>query len=353
MLVFTNNAKKENRKKNSMASSILPPTNGKAECAFLRAALSNQGDSVASLLRSGVDECPDAELPGTTRKPDWIDIDAFAMLLAMDAFETHVPLSFNVAIGGVTKPRSSDELKRATGFVFVGTMNSNIYVHVREEDARALFFALRATLPSPSEHQVTKTKVKTHSMEVVLAAMKEAHIGLLALVSYGLEDKIPAEITGGEVLISLRPHQEHIKNWCDSSYGFRIDVGCVWLEEDGTTRYLSLPGQPTGIRVFQVGVPLQSLTHFMRALRKEKHFDSDISSTFRGGGWKGGALTAYAGFLKSQGNFDVVGTNSGGWSLKQTSDTHIFRSFSCLLSSWVSFSPLKPKQQRRSTRKAS
>lgn len=293
-----------------MASSILPPTNGKAECAFLRAALSNQ-PVASSLLRSGVEEFPDAELPGTTRKPDWIDIDAFAMLLATDAFETHVPLSFNVAIGGATKPRSSEELKKATGFVFVGTMNSNIYVHVREEDAQALFFALRATLPSSSEHLVTKTKAKTFSMEVMLAALKKARIGLLALVSYGLEDKIPAETAGGEVRVSLRPHQEYIKNWCDSSYGFRVDVGCVWLE-DGRTRYLSLPGQPTGVRVFQVGVPLQSLTHFMRALRKEKQLDSDISSTFRGGGWKGGALTAYVGFLKShEVNFDVVETNSG------------------------------------------
>lgn len=292
-------------------SSLSPATTGESEVKFIAALLSGEpASTVHDILSEGIRCQPDNELPGSSRPPDWYDIDGFAILLRTEVFAEHAPLSFNVSLGGRSIPDSCKVLRAKAGLVFIGSANSNLYLLIPEDEYDELFWTIRAALPSPvNDSEVSHTREKTHTMEALIEAMKESKVSHVVVLCYGLEDKLSVDEAGKPV---LKPHQLYISQWAESSLGFRVDVAAVWLEE-GATHLISIPGRAPGVRVFPVGVPLQSLTHFMRHLSSTPPQERESAArAFAGGGWRGGTISASSTFLRAKNaTFPICDAPSG------------------------------------------
>ena len=324
-----------------MASSFgLLPSNGVKEAALLSAFLSgNTADEsrIPSLLCQGVECKTDNSLPGTNNcPPDSLDIDGYAMLLSQHSFETHIPRVFHVAVGGRNKPASSKSIEQNHGFRFVGSANCNIHLHVSQEIYGTLMWNLRACQPG-SNGAPSRTNIKTYPVETFLEALRLSGSTSIIVNCYGLEDQIELRSNSAAAAaaeektgVKLKPSMRYIQEWADSSTGFRLDVGAVWLC-NGSTPYVSVPGSPTGAQVFPIGVPLQSLTHLLRHMESTSTPSSSckssrssespsLSSTARaakysGGGWRGGTITAHPAFFKSKADakeeFRISNASSG------------------------------------------
>jgi hypothetical protein len=319
-----------------MSSSSLPTT-GASETALLTAFLERTATGEAAvlpLLRQGVECRSESTLPGTNNfPPDSCDLDGFAMLLSHSNFEAHVPEVFNITVGGYSMPESSKGIESSHGYRYVGSANCNIHIHVPVKVYDKLMWELRACQPG-SKGAPSRTNRKTYPMDTFLAALRSSNSTFIIINCYGLEDEIQFSTSAdGTTEVKLKPSMRYIEQLADSSEGFRSDVAALWLC-DGATPYLSVPGSPSGVQVFPIGVPLQSATHFMRYMGKHLTSSSSNSSSasssppptadptadqraaeYSGGGWRGGTITAHATFLRSkQGastEFDITDASSG------------------------------------------
>lgn len=295
-----------------MASSTFQPTTGRAELDFLRAALdctstinsrSNSSSSsespnidIQSVLSGGVHCNPSSELPGTNGSPpDWFDLDGYSMLISQPNFLRYIPKIFNVLIGGRTIPNSSKVMRKNHKFRYFGTANGNLHLHIPEIYYMDVMSHLRAAVPAPvGSEAAARSNQKSYRMEEVAAALNEGGNTWLILSCYGLEDRL---IVSPDGEVELNESQLFLRDLADSSAGLRIDVAATWLA-GGDTYYVSFPGSPGGIRLFEIGAPLQSLTSLLRHMKPEPH-STERAASFKGdGGWRGGTATAAASFLQ-------------------------------------------------------
>ena len=81
-------------------SSAAPPTDGRRECALLRAVLDRNPDAIAKAVHSTAAVVPSRELPGSNGAPPTsVDIDGFSCVTSTVSFISAVPSTMNAAVG--------------------------------------------------------------------------------------------------------------------------------------------------------------------------------------------------------------------------------------------------------------
>jgi hypothetical protein len=219
-------------------------------------------------------------------------------------------MSFNAAVGGSKIPTSSTHLyKGGDKLRFLCTVNGILYVHLHEADYEAVFSYLPAPmLPSPQFTVGSYTNRQTFTIGTVIDALVAAGCGHLAVVSYGLKQRIEVTNAQQPAFRFTSPSHSYIKQMLDASSFFTLDVGCEW-PEGGDSFLFCKPGKRAGgLKLFEVLTPVQVLTGALIHLEANPH--DTAGTTLRAPTWKSGTITAYGKFLGTIGGFDIAAVAS-------------------------------------------
>ena len=169
-------------------SFVAPATDGRRELAFIDALLHCNPAHAAAAVRAPP-ALLSSMLPGSSERPGSVDIDGFSCRISLLRFQQTIPRVYSASVGGATIPASSADLHQGSSkWRFFCTVNSNMYIHVREAVYEKACGNLPAPmLPSVQWKSAADTNRQTFTIDIAVGALEVSGCTDLAVVCYGLK----------------------------------------------------------------------------------------------------------------------------------------------------------------------